>query len=1501
LKSQEILKKVQGIHWDSKLFLSLRNATCDPLEVRMAREEDHDDLAEIFNSQSEVLTAQFGEFFIADLIANQNQTRRNTANVKSDGRALVAQVKKKAVGLMSLSTDIDYKLLGENFDLEIYDNLFKPELMSAIRDRRAEILEENKYKNGLLMKEKAKRIKDEIMQCKWKGQRLCLQQYMQAKDAEIKFQLDNFITNKEQAKTLNKLAVEKMIDQWVSTFQFNQPSSLFLDPAADQDPELFCIIQTNRQFFLETLVFFGLPKNYIFGEGHWKDWEEKILNEQKAQSLRRPMKKKLKTARAKKKDEEEKKDEMKPPSYFDLSPLMTAFNKFTSCTPDLRATFMREIEQNYKKFITLFTDVDGVLIETRCVDLNTMGSKLAGKGLTVNPAISDNLAAILECFGDIGYTENLIKIVPEKSEEPALLGGIKKNIGDKNAMKKLAELQEAPKPIDFLQKLVSYKDFISAFKTMKDYDLTLCRLGFIKSDILKEELVVIKEKEEFDARNEEKRRGTLFKNLENNEYRNLVKDPDNLTEIPINSQNAIVINLFCIDENYESRSIDFLKYAFKLFPDREYIILTQPHTIPESSLLQPFSQIPKKQASSFDHVLYLIHKDSLLFNNLVVRRAKISDVFELKPFFSDLANKDQIEKDMFEGIKDLSSRKVVFSVFCQDMIIGMYVLSKNVNLPYYSSHFCLQDHIILSQHTKDSHSRLIHAILNPLFTRYTRFILKEILRLTNKTVLYFETHERTLLPDIFHELNLVRSRTFPHFLERKWDFQHDPEFFEKLGDKQDLQDGDRDAFDQLNSDFSLSILTKRQLSVNKVNNNTRILVVGASDTGISFLESLLSIREVRFAYLTVLAPGGLLTINCRGFSDLLKGISSNYTFQEIRNLMLDARVNVLDSKMVALDKKAKRIVIENKKSFLNYDVLVVTVGLIDTELQNRELISTGVYVNNLTKEPINNNNNNNMLASSNALLNNTNNNNSQNLATSANLNPENKCKIGVFSIDDPYLYRFFKTMGRKDGNLELLLRKKKPQYIAIYGRTLHTIAMINGLLNRGVEGNRIQYIIPPKTFQNKTKFTSNQERNEYEDLKINDPDPFENEEILAKIFTILRSKDVKIYQDYGVQDLIVDPKSTLQALIIKRKRTKEEIDELTLKQQEKAAALASLNSNPHSPSYNSPALNSNPINNEDFQPIEEDEYLELNVRFLITSGIIDIDKEIFNIIHENGLVYNGRLIIKSNFQTTDPVIFACGRICEFSQRYKNQAVGTSLRLDKYNGRELGQKLAKSVLDSLDLSHLFDAPITSEEEIPSFSMPKGVGAFLPGNLLYYHVKRNDFFRPKVTLAVEKNRKDMVSDNFHENKGQFLSFSLDNNGIIESVSYLGSEFVSVQSLASFVGLSESYLNQLEPRSSKGLIPNISEFLSQNWAIALYHEWFSGFRHLVKNEIVKNEKIKELMAIVEEKAKDGGFLEREAEKKLKKEVPKEVVAEVKQAMVEFLRNNQNHLPMYFVPQKK
>lgn len=62
---------------------------------------------------------------------------------------------------------------------------------------------------------------------------------------------------------------------------------------------------------------------------------------------------------------------------------------------------------------------------------------------------------------------------------------------------------------------------------------------------------------------------------------------------------------------FDSRSKDFLKYAFECFPDRDYLIVTQPHTVAESSLLNKFTLVQKQSINTFQHVLYLIHRDYL--------------------------------------------------------------------------------------------------------------------------------------------------------------------------------------------------------------------------------------------------------------------------------------------------------------------------------------------------------------------------------------------------------------------------------------------------------------------------------------------------------------------------------------------------------------------------------------------------------------------------------------------------------------------------------------------------------------------------------------------------------------------------------------------------------------------------------------------------------------------------------------------------------------------------
>lgn len=76
---------------------------------------------------------------------------------------------------------------------------------------------------------------------------------------------------------------------------------------------------------------------------------------------------------------------------------------------------------------------------------------------------------------------------------------------------------------------------------------------------------------------------------------------------------------------------------------------------------------------------------------------------------------------------------------------------------------------------------------------------------------------------------MVRRRKFPHFLEKKWDLEKDVEYLQNNADPVPSQDKDRFALDETEAPFGLTMMTKKMLSINKTNNNTRIVVIGASD------------------------------------------------------------------------------------------------------------------------------------------------------------------------------------------------------------------------------------------------------------------------------------------------------------------------------------------------------------------------------------------------------------------------------------------------------------------------------------------------------------------------------------------------------------------------------------------------------------------------------------------------------------------------------------------------
>ncbi|XP_019853392.1 PREDICTED: cilia- and flagella-associated protein 61-like isoform X1 [Amphimedon queenslandica] len=87
------------------------------LHIRPAQVEDNDDLLPIIHQYSpQHLTEIYGDYFIAELVESQD----------SDHKTIVAEVDGRAVGFISVSTDVNLSLLWDHYQLESFHGLRKP-------------------------------------------------------------------------------------------------------------------------------------------------------------------------------------------------------------------------------------------------------------------------------------------------------------------------------------------------------------------------------------------------------------------------------------------------------------------------------------------------------------------------------------------------------------------------------------------------------------------------------------------------------------------------------------------------------------------------------------------------------------------------------------------------------------------------------------------------------------------------------------------------------------------------------------------------------------------------------------------------------------------------------------------------------------------------------------------------------------------------------------------------------------------------------------------------------------------------------------------------------------------------------------------------------------------------------------------------------------------------------------------------------------------------------
>ena len=146
----------------------------------------------------------------------------------------------------------------------------------------------------------------------------------------------------EKLALLTSEKVNELIDTWLSEFDLVQPSSFFAEHPTN-DTDLCCNIMSKKDFALHTMEFFGLPKGYMQGEGHFPNWEEERAAAKAKKGKGKKGNVKLnKKAAARKAELLAKKgiverDEDARPTHFDIEVFRKVLRRFISCNGEMRS------------------------------------------------------------------------------------------------------------------------------------------------------------------------------------------------------------------------------------------------------------------------------------------------------------------------------------------------------------------------------------------------------------------------------------------------------------------------------------------------------------------------------------------------------------------------------------------------------------------------------------------------------------------------------------------------------------------------------------------------------------------------------------------------------------------------------------------------------------------------------------------------------------------------------------------------------------------------------------------------------------------------------------------------------------------------------------------------------------------------------------------------------------------------------------------------------------
>lgn len=402
--------------------------------------------------------------------------------------------------------------------------------------------------------------------------------------------------------------------------------------------------------------------------------------------------------------------------------------------------------------------------------------------------------------------------------------------------------------------------------------------------------------------------------------------------------NAFAITVFCLNEDYWSRGQDMIKVAFEDHPQLEYCLYMVANIpAPPVELMGYLTYVQTRTNISFDQSLYIMHRSAFLVNeHMKLLRLSNSLLPNLQQFSISLQQTEQAmllscaRSSLNESDVHLRDNplETCFLINIGSVVIGSVVLSRRIlsndDLQWIRANFHINEFVDFDIHRIRNQSFITKWYLDPLYSFCTRRILQHIMRLCNKTLLYFQAEIDITPPnELINELLVLKPRKRVQAVGGlKAEFLSRPS----------AENGG------LSSECPLYFMTKHLLSKSKTITPKRVVVIGGSSHSYALLETLISVPYLILPNIYIVTdtiPPPLIQneqyLSEEGetkYDGEYSGCLSIQDEQHPSEIYLNAlglgfKVKVIRGHLTDIDREHRAIVISNEMA-LEYDILVLS-------------------------------------------------------------------------------------------------------------------------------------------------------------------------------------------------------------------------------------------------------------------------------------------------------------------------------------------------------------------------------------------------------------------------------------------------------------------------------------------------------------------------------------------------------------------------------------------------